>query len=85
MENIHDFALERRLRELSPDLHKRFTDTVFALQFILSNYKLIFPEVENALHMLFSKMQNTLDVCREATNGRTGYTITQKEIAWEKI
>ena len=40
----HDFAMERRLRQLSPDLHKRFTDAVFALQFNLSNYKLIFPE-----------------------------------------
>lgn len=40
----HDYAMERRLRELNPDLHKRFTDAVFALQFNLSNYKLIFPE-----------------------------------------
>ena len=39
----HDFALERRLRELDPALHRRFTDAVFALQHVLSNYKLIFP------------------------------------------
>ena len=39
-----DYALERRLRELDPALHRRFTDAVFALQHILSNYKLIFPE-----------------------------------------
>ena len=38
-----DFSLERRLKELSPELHSRFTDTVFALQQILSNYQLIFP------------------------------------------
>lgn len=44
MEKTYDFALEKRLRDLSPDLHKRFTDTVFSMQFILSNYKLIFPE-----------------------------------------
>lgn len=40
----HDYILERRLRELDPGLHRRFTDAVFALLHILSNYKLIFPE-----------------------------------------
>lgn len=40
----HDFAMERRLRALDPGLHRRFTDAVFALQHILSNYQLIFPE-----------------------------------------
>ena len=44
MEESYDFALEKRLRDLSPNLHKRFTDTVFSMQFILSNYKLLFPE-----------------------------------------
>lgn len=39
----YDFSLERRLKELDPVLHTRFTDTVFALQQILSNYQLIFP------------------------------------------
>ena len=41
--NKYDFSLERRLKELDPKLHARFTDTVFALQQILSNYQLIFP------------------------------------------
>ena len=41
--NNYDFSLERRLKELDPVLHSRFTDTVFALQQILSNYQLIFP------------------------------------------
>ena len=40
----HDYAMERRLFQLDPVLHKRFTDAVFALQFNLSKYKLIFPE-----------------------------------------
>ncbi len=35
--------------------------------------------------LLFSKMQQTLDECRSATNDRTDYLITQKEIVWEKI
>ncbi len=50
----HDFALERRLRELDPGLHRRFTDAVFALQHILSNYRLIFPEYtdHSELHSL---------------------------------
>ena len=40
----HDFAMERRLKALDPELHRRFTDAVFCLQRILSNYKLIFPD-----------------------------------------
>ena len=40
----HDFAMERRLRELDPALHRRFSDAVFGLQHVLSNYKLLFPE-----------------------------------------
>ena len=39
----YDYLLERRLKELNPELHARFSDTVFALQQILSNYQLIFP------------------------------------------
>lgn len=54
METACDYALEKRLRALSPDLHKRFADTVFALQHILSNYKLIFPNYtdHSELHSL---------------------------------
>ncbi len=58
--NKNDFALERHLRELDPDLHQRFTDTVFALQHILSNYKLIFPDFTDhtELHSL-----NVIEFC----------------------
>lgn len=57
-----DFALERRLRELDIDLHTRFTDSVFALQHILSNYKLIFPDFTDhtELHSL-----NIIEFCNE--------------------
>lgn len=56
----YDFSLERRLKELSMDLHIRFTDTVFALQHILSNYKLIFPDFTDhtELHSL-----NVIEFC----------------------
>ena len=40
----HAFGMEYRLRALSPDLHRRFTDTVFALQHTLSKYRMLFPE-----------------------------------------
>lgn len=44
MEDLkHDFAMEKRLKDLDSDLHRRFTDAVFALQFNLSNFKLISP------------------------------------------
>ncbi|MBQ9545041.1 MAG: HD domain-containing protein [Clostridia bacterium] len=60
MENNYDFSLEKRLRDLSPDLHKRFTDTVFSLQHIRSNSKLIFPDYtdHSELHSL-----NVIDFC----------------------
>ena len=56
----YDFALERRLKNLSPALHQRFSDTVFALQHILSNYKLIFPDFTDhtELHSL-----NVIEFC----------------------
>lgn len=62
MENNYDFSMEKRLRDLSPDLHKRFADTVFSMQFILSNYKLIFPEYTDhtELHSL-----NVIDFCNK--------------------
>lgn len=62
MQKDYDFTLEKRLRELSPDLHKRFTDTVFSMQFILSNYKLLFPEFTDhtELHSL-----NVIDFCNK--------------------
>ena len=58
----YDFALERKLRELSPELHARFSDTVFALQHILSNYQLIFPDFTDhtELHTL-----NIIEFCNQ--------------------
>ncbi len=65
--------------------HEAIRDMVIEKDRFLVKYKTDLPEVETALKKLFSKMQQTLDICRETTNGRTGYIITQKEIAWEKI
>ncbi|MBP5216281.1 MAG: hypothetical protein J6038_00410 [Bacilli bacterium] len=58
----NDFALERRLKALDPDLHQRFCDTVFALQHILSNYQLIFPDFTDhtELHTL-----SVIDFCNQ--------------------
>jgi len=60
MSKQYDFSLERRLRELDPKLHQLFADTVFALQQILSNYQLIFPDFTDhtELHTL-----NVIDFC----------------------
>ena len=58
----YDYSLERHLRDLNKDLHLRFTDTVFALQHILSNYQLIFPEFTDhtELHSL-----NVIEFCNK--------------------
>ena len=60
----YDFSMERRLRKLNSELHKRFTDTVFALQYNLSNYKRIFPEFTDHtnLHSL-----SVIDFCNRLT------------------
>lgn len=60
MNNNYDYAMERRLRALSPELHERFTESVFGLQRILLNYQLIFPTFTDhtALHSL-----NVIDFC----------------------
>lgn len=39
----HDFLMEKRLRDLDPALHRRFTDAVFALQHTLSHFRRLFP------------------------------------------
>ena len=58
----YDYSMERKLRELSPELHGRFTEAVFGLQHVLSNYKLIFPEYTDhtELHSL-----NVIDFCNQ--------------------
>ena len=58
----HDFAMEKRLKELDPGLHKIFTDAVFALQFNLSNYKLIFPQFTD--HTMLHSM-TVIDFCNK--------------------
>ena len=60
MEN--NFALEKRLKELKPELHTRFPNTVLAIQHILTNYKLIFPDFTDhtVLHSL-----NVLEFCNK--------------------
>ena len=42
--NFSDFAMEKKLKALDPDLHRRFRDMVFVVQKMLSRYRLIFPE-----------------------------------------
>ena len=58
----HDYAMEWRLRQADPALHKRFTDAVLALQYNLSGYKRIFPEYtdHSNLHSL-----HVVDFCNQ--------------------
>lgn len=67
MEQAYDFALEFRLRALDPALHRRFTDGVFGLQKILSNYKLIFPAFTDhtELHSI-----TVIDFCSRLIGGQ---------------
>ena len=38
------FLIEKRLYQLSPDLHKRVKESLFVLQKLLSDYLIYFPE-----------------------------------------
>ena len=40
----NDFLMEKRLMELDPGLHRRVSDSLFALRHVLSRYLLYFPE-----------------------------------------
>lgn len=39
-----DYLLEKRLKELDPGLHKRFTDSMSAILYRLDKFQLLFPE-----------------------------------------
>lgn len=55
-----DYLLERRLRELSPELHQRTKDSVFVLQNMLESYLPRFPLFTD--HSLLHSM-DVLDFC----------------------
>ena len=43
-ETDYEFGMEMRLHQLNTELHRLFSDTVFALKNGLSSYKSIFPK-----------------------------------------
>ena len=55
-----DFLLEKKLRELDPELHRRFTDSVFVLHQALMKFKRLFPEYTD--HSEFHSM-NVINFC----------------------
>lgn len=55
-----DFQAERQLKKLSPDLHNRYTASVFGIQGVLSNYKTMFPDFTD--HTYLHSMQ-IIDFC----------------------
>ena len=63
------FAMETRLKALNPDLHRRFTAAVVALQYSLSRYRLVFPEYtdHSELHSL-----SVIDYCNQLIGDRIG-------------
>lgn len=65
----HDYAMERRLLHLDPGLHKRFTDAVFALQYNLSKYRLIFPEYTDHTNL---HSMTVIDFCNQLIGDQIG-------------
>ena len=62
MNDNTEFLLERRLRLLNPEMHKRFTDTVFIAQHMLAKFRRMFPEFTD--HSVFHSM-NVLIFCNQ--------------------
>ena len=58
----YNYILEYRLRDLDPELHRRFTDTVFAIQNTLAQFKRLFPEYtdHSSLHSM-----TVIDFCNQ--------------------
>ena len=56
----HDFALEYRLRELDPELHRRFADGVVSMQHLLNGYQRLFPDFTD--HTVLHSM-TIIDFC----------------------
>ena len=73
----NDFLLERRLKELNPDLSAKFRNTVFSSQTILSKYKLIFPEYtdHSELHSM-----TVIDSCNRLIGKKQMEKLNEDEI-----
>lgn len=72
-----EFWLEKRLRELDPDLHKRYTDTVVALHMTLGGYLRVFPEYtdHSEIHAL-----SVIQTCNEILDEDRKYDLNADEI-----
>lgn len=57
-----DFIMEKRLRELDPELHRRFTDTVFVMHNTLAKFKRLFPEYTD--HSIYHSL-NVQEFCNK--------------------
>ncbi|MBQ6256672.1 MAG: hypothetical protein IJJ60_08815 [Clostridia bacterium] len=70
----HDYAMEKRLRQLNPALHKRFILSLDPVE----------EDVLLQIKIVADKMQQTLNDCRAAVCGRTHYAITQEDVLIEE-
>jgi hypothetical protein len=57
-----DFIMEKRLKELDPELHRRFTDTVFVMHNTLAKFKRLFPEYTD--HSVYHSL-NVQEFCNK--------------------
>lgn len=57
-----EYLLEDRLRQLDPDLHRRFKDTVFAMQHTLFRFLQLFPEFTD--HSMLHSI-TVIDFCNQ--------------------
>lgn len=83
---LYDFqSLSSQFDQFHFSLHKavrnlRITETEFVVEAHTDD-----PRYQNGIIELCGKMQDTLDHCRNAVNGRTPYRITQETVRLEQI
>ena len=65
----NDFAMECRLRDLDPALHRRYTDVVFGMQHYLARYRLMFPEYSD--HSMLHSL-TVMDMCNRLAGSQAG-------------
>ena len=62
MKKAYEFALENRLQILDSDLHRRFSNIVFAMQYVLKRYETIFPDFTD--HSVIHSI-NVIEFCNQ--------------------
>ena len=75
--NSSDYLLEKRLRELDPDLHRRLSDNAVVCRYMLKKFKHLFPEYTD--HSLLHSL-TVIEACNNIIGEKQIYKLNGDEI-----